>query len=168
MIERLTREFAASGIGLWYHSLGNRDRTAVHLLVAFLLASLFYLVVWQPIHDYNEASKSSFVRQSSLLEWMRQNEEAALRSGPATRTERGGGSLLGLVASSAKQHNITLNRYQPEGSDAVSVTLNDESFDRLIAWLDELNRTQGVTVRQFNVNGRNESGRISGRVLLAN
>ena len=168
MIERLTRQFASSGIGLWYHSLGNRDRMAVHLLGAFVLAILFYLAIWQPIQDWNEAAKRSFARQSSLLEWMRQHEDAARRSGPATQSARSGGSLLGLVASSAKKHNITLNRYQPEGSDAVSVTLNDESFDALIAWIDELNRAQGVTVRQFNVSGRNESGRISGRLLLAN
>lgn len=168
MIERFSRQFASSGIGLWYQGLETRERTAVQLLCAFLLASIFYLAIWQPIHEWNDASKRSFARQSALLEWMRLNEDAARRAGPGTRSVRGGGSLLGLVASSARTHNITLNRYQPEGSDSVSVTLNDESFDTLIAWLDELNRTQGITVRQFNVNRRNESGRISGRLLLAN
>lgn len=167
MFESLKAQFMSSGMVRWYQSQSARERLALNLLGGFLLAALFYLAVWQPIHDWQMASERAFARQHALLEWMHANEEAARRAGGARQSSRGTGSLLGLVASTARSHDITLSRYQPEGDDGVSVTLNEESFDAIIVWLDELNRSQGVSVRRLTVNRRNDPGRITAQLLLA-
>lgn len=168
MLEHLRVQFAASGVGLWYQSLEVRERLALNVLVSFLLVTVLYLGVWQPIHEWRDATERTYVRHGALLEWMRANENAARRAGGFTRSPRTGGSLLSLVANSAPRHALTLTRYQPEGSDGVGVSLQDASFDALIAWLDELNRTRAVTVRQLTVTRLNEPGRVSATLTVTN
>lgn len=167
MFEQQRARFAASPPGLWYYGLESRERLALNLLVSFLLVVVFYLVVWRPVYTWRDEAERAFVRESALLEWMRQNEDAARRSGAATRTAQSSASLLSLVLNSARRYGITLSQSQPEGDDAVQVSVPSGSFDDLINWLDQLNRTNGVTVRQLNVNRLNEPGKISARLLLA-
>ena len=53
---------------------------------------------------------------------------------------------------------MTLNRFQPEGNDALAVSLDDVPFGVLVGWLEALASEEGIAVRQASIDARDEPG----------
>lgn len=166
--ERLATGVAATPAGQWYRSQTPRDQRVLMLLASFLLIVAVYLIVWVPIQDGLTVAHSRHADALADQRWMIANRDVARRA--AGRLGSGGGrsgqALLSVVANSARRANLTLNRFQPEGSDALAVSLDDVAFGDLVAWLETLAREDGIEVRQASVDARDAPGQVRVRLVL--
>ena len=165
---RLGERLGNSAPGRWYAAQAPRDRRVLLLLGAFLVAVTLWLGVWVPIQDALTVARSRHADALADQRWMIANGDAARRAA-GRRTDgsgRGGQALLSTVAASARSAGLTLNRFQPEGSDALAVSLDDAAFGELVIWLEMLAREEGVSVRQASISARDAPGRVRARLVL--
>jgi len=165
---RLTERFAASAIGQWFFGQSRRDQNVLALLGVFLILVAIYLLVWVPIQDDLSVAQTRHADALGDQRWILSHREEARRA--AAQSVGGGGrsgqALLSTVANSARRTGMTLNRFQPEGNDALAVSLDDVPFGELVNWLESLASEEGIAVRQASIDARDESGRVRVRLVL--
>jgi general secretion pathway protein M len=166
MRERLDNAFRGSAIGRWFATLEPNERTMVTVLAAFLVVVLLYLAIWRPLSEWSNRADALYQRQIAVLDWMRLHESEARAAGQRSDSTRESGSLLTVVANSAAHAGVQLLRYQPEGSGGVSVVLQNQSFNAVIAWVAELEQEDHVTVKQISIDAQSEPGLINARIIL--
>lgn len=165
---RLTERAAATGAGQWFFGQSSRDQNVLVLLAAFLVIVGIYLLVWAPVQDALSVARSRHADALGDQRWMLSHREEARLIGAqsAGAGGRSGQALLSTVANSARSTGVTLNRFQPEGNDALAVSLDDVPFGVLVGWLEALASEEGIAVRQASIDARDEPGRVRVRLVL--
>lgn len=166
MLERFDNAFRESAVGRWFATLEPNERTMVTVLAGFLAIVLVYLAIWRPLSEWSNRADALYQRQIAVLDWMRLHESEARAAGQRSDSTRESGSLLTVVANSAAQAGIQLLRYQPEGSGGVSVVLQNQPFNAVIAWVAQLQQEDHVTVKQISIDAQTEPGLINARIIL--
>ena len=166
MLERFDNAFRESAIGRWFATLEPNERTMVTVLAGFLVAVLLYLSIWRPVSDWCNRADALYQRQIAVLDWMRLHESEARAAGQRSESTRESGSLLTVVANSAAHAGVQLLRYQPEGGGGVSVVLQNQSFNAVIAWVAALEQEDHVTVKQISIDAQTEPGLVNARIIL--
>ena len=168
MIQRIETQFRESAAGKWFEGLIPRDRLVVMALAVALVLALAWVLIWQPVHDWSTAAQQRHEEQSALIEWMKMNELQARDAGRSAGSSRSAsGSLLTLVANSAAEAGIQLNRVQPEGGGGVSVVLQNQPFSEVLRWLGELSTRHQVTIRQVSIDKQPAPGIVNVRVNMS-
>jgi general secretion pathway protein M len=165
MWEKVDNAFRTSVIGRWFVHLEPNERTMVSCLFAFLCTVALYLGIWRPLSDWSSNADTQYRRQLAVVDWMKLHEKEARAAGQRADGARESGSLLTTVANSAAHAGIQLLRYQPEGG-GVSVVLQNQSFNALIAWIADLEQNSHVSVKQISIDSQGESGLVNARIIL--
>ena len=165
---RLSERTAATIAGRWFYCQSSRDQNVLVLLGAFLALVGTYLFLWTPIQDALSVARARHADALGDQQWiLSHREEARLATAQtASGGGRSGQALLSTVANSARRTGVTLNRFQPEGNDALAVSLDDVPFGVLVGWLEALASEEGIAVRQASIDARDESGRVRVRLVL--
>jgi len=155
----------------WFESLDPRERRMLIIGSALLGVMLFYLLAWEPLEHGVESLRKSHAEQRARLQWMQQAvaEVKQLRgsSGRPAQLAKGQ-SLLAAIDRAARSNQLgdALKRVQPDGSERARVWLEGASFDRLVRWVDSLQRQQGVRVVSSVFEAREEVGRVDARLVF--
>lgn len=154
----------------WFENLSPRERLMVGLATAALLAALFYLLAWEPVHrDLSQLRQQVASHQQDLL-WMRgaAGQVATLKSRQDSRPAASGGSLLTLVEKTANDAGLKRHvaRVEPQGRDGVRIWLEDAPFDELVRWLGRLRSENGLLVENLSADRPEAPGRVNARLLL--
>ena len=168
MLENVRTTITRSGVGRWYAALAGRERAMVNAAAAVVVAGIVYGGIARPSWEYRQASVSRYQQQQAILTWM-QSHEAEARRGAAA----GGGnaarvqdaSLLALVANTAREFDIRLTRYQPEGGGGVSVVLQEQSFNDVLRWTERLTSAHQIEIIQANLDSQDE-GLVNARFSI--
>ncbi len=165
--EKLIFDLKASSAGLWYLSLDSRNRNIVRLVAASLCLLFLLVFVWMPITGWSETEIQRYQNSIALHEWIQQNEQQARaidEKNPASEGTRD--SLLTLISRSAKASGITLLRFQEEGSGGVSVVLQEQVFNDVIVWLEQLQTRNNIEIRQLSIDVHTEPGKVNARIIF--
>lgn len=155
----------------WWAGLAPRERAILGAGLAVLLVLILWLWVWEPIAKGRSELRSEVAALQAELGWMEQVSDQvrrrAAQSSAAAGASAAGGSVLTLVevAANASGLKSDIERVQPEGQGA-RLWFDEVGFDRLIAWLGQLEQRHGLKVSQLAVDARGEPGMVSARVLV--
>lgn len=150
-----------SSLWLRWQALQPRERLSLGLLGAFLLVTLFYLLIWQPAQQRVQQARDYFVQERELHAYMEQNTELARqmsRSNPVTLAPE---ALQGLVTATAQQHGLTIESLDSGTDGSLQVTLPGVSHAALLRWFDEL-QSAGASLTEVSL-GRTGDGRVDAR-----
>ncbi|MFT7686685.1 MAG: general secretion pathway protein M [Candidatus Azotimanducaceae bacterium] len=148
-----------------YEHLNQRDKVALRGLSAFFAIIFLYALVWLPANNYFVDRNSDHQKQIELHQYLLSSEKQARASSGQKSQSIGGQSILQTVSRSAQKFSLKPDRLQPEGSDGVSVMFNDVNFNKLIQWLDNLDR-QGFSVKQISIERSDVPGIVTTRMVL--
>ncbi len=165
MIERLQERFAGSGIGRWYYGREPGEQRIVAALAVLVAVAVLWLGVWKPVSDWRSVAHNRYQNAQANLDWIRANESRAraLAGSGAATTER---SLVPVITRSAQTQGIQINRFQPESSGAVSVTIQGQRFNDLLRWLHQLQENNGVAVLRLAIDADERPGIVNAQVRL--
>lgn len=168
MVRRVLTHVQDSAGARWYFEQSQRDQRLLLLLAVFVATVLFWLLIWLPIQDRLTIAEARHARALADQRWILEQRESLqqLAAGQTGAGARTGQALLSTVATSARGAGITLNRFQPEGNDALAVSLEDVAFGELVVWLELLYRQEGIRVRSATIDAQNAPGRVRARILL--
>ena len=153
----------------WLQTLSARERQVVAGGTALLVATLLFLLAWEPLVEREQRLGSMVEKQRSQLAWMTAAaaEAAALTPRGTPSTDGDGMSLLSLIDRSATEAGLgdAVKRLAPEGDRGVRVWLGDAPYQATIRWLESLGRA-GINPLTVQMERNETSGRIEARLLL--
>lgn len=151
-----------------YWMMAPHERLVVNALVVAIVAMLLFLVVINPALKSRAEAEVQLNAKRSVLQWVKDNEQRAIAASRTTtgQAPKSGQSLMAVVTSSSSQMGLALKRYEPEGDDKLRVWLEDQSFNKMVRWLDSLQKQHGMSVVNVSVDAGKEPGVVTAKLVL--
>ena len=153
---------------LWYRSLPSREQIMVAGTTVFVIITLFYIMIWEPLHIGLRDQQSRLQSQSETLAWMKQTavEVRALRSSGGTVKIRDTDKPVTLVIE--QSINVSglkpsVKKIESSGSDGARVIMDDASFNQVLLWLNTLSTYNNIQVVSANIERSEKEGHADAR-----
>ena len=156
-----------SSIGQWYEAKSRSDQTVINLVGALFIFSIVLLGAWQPIRNNNSEQQSRYVNELTLTEWIALNKNRLRTLSNSSLTQADTSSAVARITNAANQNKVTLDRLQPESDGSVSISLQNQSFTKVVRWLVQLETQQGLTVLRLGIDKGSKTGEVSGQVRIS-
>ena len=127
------------------------------LAIAFLLVTL----VWKPLSASRAAALADIRTYEAVSAQIKAGGPRLAQRASLARTPSGT-----LITQTAAQAGLTLRRLEPEGAQTV-VTLEDVEFDKVMAWLERLQREGGLGVAALKLDRRPAPGIVNVQLTLS-
>lgn len=155
----------------WWLQQSPRDRRILLIGSVFVGLALFYLLLWQPLHQKRDHYRQQIGEQRQLLQWMKQRsvEAKSLMAGAAGPARQAyNGSLLSLVDKQARRAGLSsgIKRVEPAGKDQVRLWFEGVDFNRLVRWLGALEKKFGTDVDSAVIDHTATIGRVNARLVM--
>jgi len=155
----------------WFYSLSTKEQRMVSGAIAVILATLFYLVIWEPIHQGLETAQQKNQSQQEILLWMQEaaTEVGTLRAAGGRNAIRDKDKPITLVIEQTVNNaglKDSVNKIESSGKDGARVTLNDAPFNQILIWLNTLATHNGIQVVSANIERSNSPGRADVRLTF--
>lgn len=166
MLAKLQTTWRQSAAARWYYGRDTQDQKVILAVTALVVLSLSWVLVWKPVSDWQAESSARQQRAQQMYDWLRANENAARQAARQATSSRRGNSITPLITRAAAAHEITVNRLQPEANGVVSVALQQQSFNKIIAWVNQLHENNGVSVERASIDGADAPGYVNAQLRL--
>lgn len=158
-------------LNLWYNGLPQREKLLVIITAIFLAVTLFYLVVWEPIHKGLEKQQQQYNSQLGIISWMQDasTEVKKLKRSGAKTISSGNQPVSLIIDKSAKISGLknNLGKLESSGKEGARVTLDMASFNQMLIWLNNLEVQHGVTVTSANIERNEKPGTVNARLTFS-
>lgn len=155
----------------WFYSLPAREQWMVSGTGAIVVITLFYLIVWEPLHLGLDTEQQKQHTQQEIILWMQQaaNEVKTLRSSGGRSTIRDKNKPTTLVIEQAINNaglKSSIKKIESSGNNGARVTLNEASFNQVLVWLNTLATHNGIQVVSANIERSEKPGRANARLTF--
>lgn len=152
----------------WWLGLVPRERRAVVLGGVVVVAMLFYVLLWQPLHRRIAELQQRIEAQLRDLDYLERAASQVIALKARQSTAGAPEALYALVERSAGTAGLAdaIRRIDPAGDGRVRVGLEQAGFDAMIRWLTGLRRNHGVVVATASVRRSDRPGRVSVQLVL--
>ncbi|MGB5081384.1 MAG: type II secretion system protein M [Burkholderiales bacterium] len=158
--------WTASWRGRW-KALAARERQAISGLGAFFGVIIFYLAVWNPVHEgLAKARARVAVSQAHLVQVKGQAAlVASARNAPRASPPA---NLLEAVQDAAERNGIRaqLKRVDGEGARGVRVQFEGASLSGLLACLVDLQQRSGMRAERATLERQANPGTVNAQLVL--
>ncbi len=155
----------------WINSLPSKEQWMVSATGLLVILTLFYLIVWEPIHVGLESEQQKQQSQNEILLWMQQAavEVRVLRSSGNRSTVRDKNKPATLVIEQTINNaglKPSVSKIESSGKNGARVVLNDAPFNQILVWLNTLATHNGIQVVSANIERASKPGRANARLTL--
>lgn len=143
----------------WFLQNSPREQLMLSVCAVAVSLCLLYLGVLAPLAEKRD---KQLANNQTLLNQQEEVRELAA-SILGARQNGGGGdrSLAQLTNNTMRNHGLTMEQFQPAGNNSVRVKFGTVEYNKLIAWLDELENKEGVQVSEVSVSTSDVAGLLS-------
>jgi len=149
----------------WFFGLQPRERWIVGIggIVAVIIV-LWWLVVSPLLGQAATLRASVDTKEKLLIDVARIEAE---QPGSSSSGRLDGDKTLGVIIdATATSHGLSSPRTRANGPNGVDVTLQNASFDAVVAWLAALHDAYGIDVETASLTPAREPGIVNGSLLL--
>lgn len=154
----------------WFDKLEKREKYIVTTGAILLTFAIFFAAIWQPVFSSLETERQRYQSQRQLLTWMQETalEINRLKSTGANSADRfKNQSLSSLVALSATSSGVrSFIKKQESDRDNVKVQLEQADFDRLVAWINDMQKKYAIQASKIRVEAEDKPGAVRAQVTL--
>lgn len=151
-----------------FNQLPLRIRQVIILLSVLLTVLLAIYGLLLPAQHFADEAAQQYRKRHGLLTWMRANESKAraLNQTEQAQEKVVKDSLLSTLADTAQRQQISFKRFEPREGNELRVWLENVPFNKLILWLDSLQRLHGIDTNQITVSRRDRPGLVNAVIVL--
>ncbi len=164
----LKQQFAARLMDspLWHRwqRLAPRERLLLTLLGAFLLAVIFYLLLWLPAMRGVTDARQYYEEQRSLYAYLQENTELARSMSRDNQPMLPPEQLQGLVTQTAQDRGLRIDSFDMNADGNLQVSLPGVSYSAMLFWVEEL-QALGVSLAEVSLQRAGE-GRVDARLTF--
>ena len=151
----------------WFSQLNQREQLSLLLLSLALLVYLLYILVLSPLESEREqliAQKSAVIESQGRVDAM-VSQLLQLREGGAKAGAKR--NLTSVINQSTSRLQLPVMRLQPNSRGEIQVRIENASFNDVLKWLNEMEYTESLLVREVSVTPAASAGRINITVRIA-
>lgn len=153
----------------WFNSLPQKERWMVSGTGLLVFITLFYLIVWEPVHVGLQTEQQKQQTQNEILLWMQQaaTEVKTLRASGNRSTIRDKNKPITLVIEQTIKNaglKSSVSKIESSGNNGARVTLNEASFNQVLVWLNTLATHNGIQVVSASIERGSKPGRANARL----
>ncbi len=155
----------------WFNSLPTKEQRLVSGTGALIIITLFYIIVWEPVHLGLDEEQQKQQSQKEILLWMQDaaSEVKTLRTSGTRNTIRDKNKPTTLVIEQTIKNaglKSSVNKIESSGNNGARVTLNEASFNQILIWLNTLETHNGIQVVSANIERSSKPGRANARLTF--
>lgn len=155
----------------WFNALPVKEQWMVSATGALIVVTLFYLIIWEPVHIGLETERQKQQSQQEVLQWMQEAaaEVQSLRSSGIHSTLRDKNKPTTLVIEQAIKNaglKPSLSKIESSGSNGARVILDEASFNQVLVWLNTMATSNGIQVVSANIDRTSTTGRVNARLTF--
>lgn len=155
----------------WFFTLPIKEQRMVSGTTAIIIVTLFYLLLWEPIHLGLSTEQQKQQSQKDIIVWMQgaANEVKLLRASGSRGTIRDSNKPTTLVIEKAINNaglKTSVNKIESAGNNGARVTLKAASFNQVLVWLNTLSTHNGIQVVSANIERSDTQGRVNIRLTF--
>ncbi|WP_226661610.1 type II secretion system protein GspM [Microbulbifer aggregans] len=149
-----------------WKSLPANDQRALGLLGLFLGSMFIVFGLFKPAQSFFETSRVEAEEARELAAWIdRQRPQLERVERSSGGNGQAQGTLLQRVTAAAKNHNVTIKRFEPEGDGRIRLWIDEVRYQDLQPWLNNLMK-QRFVIQTVSVDALAEEGMVSARLTL--
>lgn len=149
----------------WYTGKGPRERLTYGVLAVLVALVFVWAGLWKPLADWHWTQTNRHGNAISLVEWLRANE-SRVRAAVAQGDNEPSRSILPIITRAAEARGLKVGRLQPESGGVVSVTLQGQPFNDVVAWVAALEDSEGITVIRASIDAQKAAGVVNAQLRL--
>jgi general secretion pathway protein M len=155
----------------WFFALPIKEQRLVSATTAIIVITLFYLIVWEPLHVGLETERQKQKSQQEILVWMQgaAAEVRKLRASGNSGTIRDKTKPITLVIEKTINNaglKTSVNKIESAGNNSARVTLKGASFNQILVWLNTLAKHNGIQVVSANFERSANPGTADARLTF--
>lgn len=161
----------------WWQALEPRERLFLRIGSALLTLLLLWAFAWLPyqqatkqLHSKIDSREQQFAELRQISAQVKNSASSGQINTLNTQPDRAGRSLLRLADETVRAAGLAaaLKRIEPETDTRAQVWLENASFDRLIGWLESLEKNYSVSIESANISRPASAGNgtVNARVGL--
>ena len=150
--------------GRWFYGRELSEQRILAGLGGFIVITILWAAVWKPVSDWREVSVNRQQNAQQLHDWLLANESAARKA--ASIKPNQSRSLTPIITRTASAHEISVSRLQPESNGVVSVVLQQQSFNKIISWVAQMEENNGLSVARASLDSVEEPGFVNAQIRL--
>lgn len=151
-------------------AMEKRERLMVITASIVVVFTLFYALAWEPVFAEREAQQQRYQSQGQMLIWMKdsgQQIKTLTSSGASSSARFKNQSTSSLIDRSAQSMGVkSFIKKQSSDKKGVKIELEQASFDRVIAWLHDMQKIYGITTSSIKIEKQDKPGSVDVRVTL--
>ena len=151
----------------WFSQLNQREQLSLLLLGLALLLYLLYILVLSPLESQREqliAQNSAVIESQGRVDAM-VSQLLQLRQGGAKAGAKR--NLTSVINQSTSRLQLPVMRLQPNSRGEIQVRIENASFNDVLKWLNEMEYTESLLVREVSVTPAASAGRVNITVRIA-
>ena len=153
----------------WFSSLPQKERWMIFGTGLLIIITLFYLIIWEPVHIGLQQERQKQQSQNEILMWMQQAaaEVKTLRATGGRSTIRDKNKPTTLVIEQTINNaglKASVKKIESSGSNGARVTLDEAPFNQILVWLNTLATHNGIQVISANIERGTKPGRANARL----
>ena len=145
-----------------WQALAQRDRHALCIMGATLVAALFYAMLWQPSFKAQHEAKARYVKERELYGYI--SSFAAQSQANSQGATLAPAELSAALTALAARFNLKLEHLKANVEGEVELNLQAASAEPLINWLEAASG-QGIDVRRIELS-QSASGPLSAMLVV--
>lgn len=149
----------------WWQSLAPRERVLLGGAAVFLMLVGIWAGLLDPAWQRNQALRLQLEAKQALLaevDTLASEAQTLRRSGRPAQSLPPGRSILEVTTASARAAGLqqAIRRMVPESGTRLRLQFDRVAFDRVIAWLEQLERQHGIAVQSISVEKLDTAGAV--------
>jgi general secretion pathway protein M len=155
----------------WFFALPVKEQQLLSGATALIIVTLFYLMVWEPVHLELKSQQQTKQSQTKILQWMQEAsaEVKALRVSGSSGKIRDKNKPTTLVIERSINNaglKTSVNKIESAGKNGARVTLKNAPFNQVLTWLNTLSRHNGILVVSANIERTSNKGKADVRLTF--
>ena len=156
-------QWKKSSLGRWFYGREKNEQYIITGLALLVVLSLLWVVAWKPVADWRELASNRHQNAQQLFDWLRANEAAAKQAAATPVRSR---SLTPIVTRTATAQELAVSRLQPESNGVISVVLQQQSFNKIISWIAQLEENNDVNIERASIDSVESPGYVNAQIRL--
>ena len=153
----------------WFNSLPQKEQWMVSGTGLLIVVTLFYLIIWEPVHVGLQQEKQKQQSQNEILLWMQQasTEVNTLRASGGRSNIRDKNKPTTLVIEQTINNaglKASVSKIESSGNNGARVTLNEAPFNQILVWLNTLASHNAIHVVSASIERGTKPGRANARL----
>ena len=149
----------------WWGQASSRDQLSVIACGAVLAVYIVYIAILSPVQNMAEEQMKTTAAQKVALERVRKlaAQVKEMKRGKSGKKSR---SAEKIVESSIGTHGLRVSGFDASGKSGIRVRFDQVTFDKLLAWVNELEVNEGLSMKDISIASGKAQGVVSANLLI--